>query len=454
MNIPAFIFFIFLLQGICLLVGRSSAKKIKTSDDYFLASKNIKFFPLLMTFIATQIGGGMILGSTEEAYKYGWFIVFYPLGISLGLVFLSLGIGKKLAQLKISTIAQIFETAYKSTGLKKIASLLSILSLFMILVAQIIASNKFMVSLGIASPLIFIGFWSLVIAYTTFGGLKAVVATDVVQAMFFIIVFICSVGFVILNLPLQEISLLEANPQDFAFSADKLCGWLLMPFLFMVIEQDMGQRCFAAESPKIVSRATLCAAFGTFIIGLIPIFLGIAAKKSGIQAPNGGSVFMSVIEAASSPIFSALIGCAILAALISTADSLINAISSNLSQDFDLHIFKKNLRNSQIASAFIAIAAIFASYSFSNVVDLLIQSYELSVSCLFIPIVIAIFRGEGNALSAGLAILFGAAAFILFRIVTIPFPQELASVLFSFIGFRIGDLFVKNTLVNKAVDIN
>lgn len=454
MNIPAFVFFIFVLQGICLIVGRNSSKKIATSDDYFLASKGITFFPLLMTFIATQIGGGMILGATEEAYKYGWAIIFYPLGISLGLIFLGLGVGRKLAGLKISTIAQIFEVIYKSPALKKLASMLSILSLFMILVAQIIASNKFMVSLGVTNPLIFICFWGLVILYTAMGGLKAVVATDVVQALFFIVVFFGSVGLIAIQTPLNELIMISQTTEAFAFSADKLCGWLLMPLLFMVIEQDMGQRCFAAESPKTVSKATLSAAAGTFLVGLVPIFLGILAKNKRIEAPIGGSILMAVIESTTSPIFSALIGCAILAALISTADSLINAISSNLSQDFELHIFKNNLRASQIVSTVIALTAIYISYSFNNVVDLLIQSYELSVSCLFVPILFAIFNGKGNALSAALAIAFGAAGFILFRIYPAPIPKEIVSVLLSLLGYGIGDLVLRNLQINKTVDIN
>ena len=40
------------------------------------------------------------------------------------------------------------------------------------------------------------------------------------------------------------------NAEAFTFNSDKFCGWLLMPLLFMVIEQDMGQRCFAAKSWK------------------------------------------------------------------------------------------------------------------------------------------------------------------------------------------------------------
>ena len=51
----------------------------------------------------------------------------------------------------------------------------------MILIAQILASNK-IVSLGVDNLWIFYLFWGLLIAYTALGGIRAVVATDMIQA--------------------------------------------------------------------------------------------------------------------------------------------------------------------------------------------------------------------------------------------------------------------------------
>lgn len=446
MNIFAFICFLFILQLICFWVGSRSTKNLKTQEDYFLASKSLKFFPLMMTFLATQIGGGLVLGSSQEAYQFGWSVLFYPLGASLGLILLGTGIGRKLAQFQVSTIAEIFEVAYRSTALRKIASLLSIISLFMILVAQIIASHKFMINLGVDNNFLFIVFWGIVIAYTTVGGLKAVVLTDIVQAGFFIGAFLLCFVYALFysSIPFSEVIALGLNQEQFDFDLSKLYGWLFMPLLFMVIEQDMGQRCFAAQSPKMVSRATLCAALFTFGVCLIPVYFGVLAQGLGLNVTEGSSVLMGVIEMTTTPLFAALIGCAILAAIISTADSLINAISSNLSQDFNLSLFrqKSGLRFSQAMTAAIALAAILSSFWFNNVVDLLIQSYELSVCCLFVPITIAIFKRSGNSLSAWLSIAFGAAGVYLFRAFPTDLPKELLSVLLSLSGYGIGELIL------------
>jgi SSS family solute:Na+ symporter len=442
MNITIFICLLFSLQLFYWVIGRRASRNLSGKEDYFLAGKNVKFFPLMMTFLATQVGGGVVLGSADEAYRYGWPVLFYPLGVALGLILLGAGLGRKLAGFQVSTVAQIFQVVYGSALLRKAASVLSMVSLFMILVAQIIASSKFLVSLGFNNTPLFILFWAIVILYTAQGGLRAVISTDLVQASFFSAVFLLSFAFIFCTN--SSVSTL-ALPQLEQFSAvsSKLTGWLMMPLLFMVIEQDMGQRCFAGESPQAVSRAARWAGICTFIVCIVPVFMGTLASSAKIEVPLGGSVLMAAIGATTNPWITALVGCAVLAAIISTATSLINAISSNLADDFTLPSFRglTALHLVQGITCAISIAAIFFAFYFNNIVDLLIQSYELSLSCLFVPILVALFKKEGRYLSALLAMLAGAFGFILFRLCPIGLPKEIASLVLSLTGFVVGEAY-------------
>jgi SSS family solute:Na+ symporter len=447
MNITIFISMLFCLQLFYWLVARRSSKNITGKEDYFLAGKSVRLFPLMMTFLATQVGGGVILGSADEAYRFGWPVLLYPLGAALGLILLGCGVGRKLASFQVSTIAQILEIVYGSVVLRKIASILSIVSLFMILVAQIIASSKFLVSLGFSSTPLFILFWSIVIIYTAQGGLRAVISTDMVQAALFFSVFLFCFGFVLFFEP--SVSLIQMpHLTSFASVSSKLCGWLLMPLLFMIIEQDMGQRCFAGASPKIVSRASLLAGIGTMIVCVVPVFLGCLANVTGLEVVPGGSVLMAMIAKTTNPWITSLVGCAVLAAIISTATSLINAISSNLSGDFKLSFLQRidSMRVVKGITCLISIGSIFFAFYFDNIVDLLIQSYELSVSCLFIPIIMALFKKEGNFSSALMAMILGTTGFFLFRIYPIDFPKEIASILLSIVGYVLGEAFTRYRL--------
>lgn len=451
MKIYIFIAMLFVLQFFYYLVGKKASKTIKnSSEDYFLAGKNVRFFPLMMTFLATQVGGGIILGSAEEAYHYGYLVILFPLGSALGLILLGSGVGRKLSKFSVSTVAEIFEKAYGSTFLRKIASILSVISLFMVLVAQIIASSKFLVSLGFNSSLLFIIFWGIVIIYTVQGGLKAVISTDIVQAIFFSFVFFLCMGFVIYQNH-QFVCISIPKLETLSALSPKLTGWLLFPLLFMVIEQDMGQRCFAGATPRVVSKASFWSGIGTMAVCTIPVFFGTLAKDLNLKVPEGGSVLMTSIENLCNPYFAMFVGCAVLAAIISTATSLINAISSNLSFDFKWSFLRNKapLTVARGLTASISIFAIFFAFYFNNIVDLLIQSYDLSVSCLFIPIFFALFKKRGNFISALLSIIFGALAFILFKIYPCHVAGEIAPLLFSFAGFGLGEL--TNTIVNKSL---
>lgn len=451
MDISKFIGLLFCLQLFYWLIGRYSSKNVQGKEDYFLAGKGVKLFPLMMTFLATQVGGGIVLGAADEAYRYGWPVLFYPLGAALGLILLGAGFGRRLAQFKVSTVAEIFEVVYGSPILRVTASLFSIISLFMILVAQIIASNKFLICLGFNYPPLFILFWGVVIVYTAQGGLKAVISTDIAQAAFFSAVFLFAFLLVIvadsalISLPIPRLS--DCTPVT-----SKLFGWLFMPLLFMLIEQDMGQRCFAGATPQIVSKASLFAGIGTLIVCIVPVFFGTLAKSMGFEVPEGGSVLMAAITQTTNPWMSAIVGCAVLAAIISTATSLINAISSNLSSDFKLKIFDSSnaLRFMKGTTCMISIAAIFFSFYFDNIVDLLIQSYELSVSALFAAIFLALFKRKGHFLAALFSVLAGFFGFFLFRAYPMPLPKEILSILLSFCGYGCGNVIASYRLKKHA----
>src|SRR5205085_2768431 len=118
MNILAIIVLLCLVQAVSLYLGKRSSKEMKSQKDYFLAGRSVGLLPLMMTFLATQVGGGLVLGAAEEAYRFGWSVLLYPLGASIGLIILGAGIGKKLAQFNVSTVAQILEVVYGSKQLK------------------------------------------------------------------------------------------------------------------------------------------------------------------------------------------------------------------------------------------------------------------------------------------------------------------------------------------------
>ena len=60
------IYFLLLLV-MTIFLGR----KVKTYEDYNIASRNVSMFPLILTFVGTGVGGATLLGYTENGRVLG-----------------------------------------------------------------------------------------------------------------------------------------------------------------------------------------------------------------------------------------------------------------------------------------------------------------------------------------------------------------------------------------------
>jgi len=468
MNIVFFLSIFSVLGIVYFIVGAKASKNIKTTTDYFLAGRNLGLIPVMFTLVATQLGGGLLLGTSAEAYNVGYYGILYTLGMALGFMLLGLGFASKLQSLNVATTAELFETRYQSPNLKRLASLLSIATLCGILVAQIIAARTLLAGLWPGdNELILILFWVGVIAYTMVGGLKAVVATDTLQVGIIVAIFVGIFLYALLTGQFEALlscSQLAKTQSLFAtkqISLNSLIGVALMPALFSLIEQDLAQRFFAARTKKIAAFAALGASGILIAFSIIPLLFGMKARLLGYVV-EGSSPLMPVIGYLAGDFVLALAACAIVAAITSTADSLLCAISSNISEDFGplLVKTKNKLKLSKIITLLTGVAAITASYLVKqNIIDVLVGSYELSVSCLLVPLLFAYFVKNPPKSAAIGAIACGLAGFVLFRMpnllvyfmgthptapigpaMPLMIPREIITLGMSLLGYAIGYL--------------
>lgn len=419
-----------------LLIGMLASEGVEDNDDYYLMGRKLSFFPLTLTILATQLGGGTLVGSAQEAYMKGWVVLFYPAGVCLGLLALGMGFGARLRSLNVFTMAEIFEKIYGVRAQRYVASALSIIGLFFILVGQAIAAKKFFIALGILSPSAFFIFWAVLVAYTVMGGLKAVVNTDILQVLF--ILSVLALTFFSLDMSLvSPVSLVPLADSEVVTSDVPWTLWLFMPFLFMLIEQDMGQRCFAAKNPQTVSLSALAAGALLLLSSSVAIYLGVLGRSSGIQVSEESSILIETVKALTTPTVATFFIAAVLMTVISTADSLLCSISSNLSCDFLPSGGIKSIRCMTLVTGLCALAV--ASF-FDNVVAMLMLSYELSVCVLFVPIFAAVVFKDPSAKGAWGAMLMGAIGFVFFHLWSFPVPGEVITVVLSALGYLLGSL--------------
>ncbi len=425
-------------------------KQIKNKTDYFLAGRNLGVFKATCTLIATQLGAGLLLGTSQEAYSMGLYGLLFTVGISSGLIILGCGLAGKLRTLNIVTTTQIFEKKYHSPFLRKIASLLVTFTLCGILVGNIVASKLLLTSLGFQSDFFFLLFWLFIIIYTVIGGLHAVVLTDLFQVSFIVLVF---GGVTIYSLftspyhffPFDALATMQQQFSGHIPHISKLLIILVMPALFALFEQDLAQIFFASRTKTVATITAIITTLFMLTFGLIPIYFGMQAKLMGITTTAHASPLIPVVRTIAGSIMAIMVASGILAAIASTADALLCAIGANITQDFSLSFLRLSpLVESKATTFFMGIIVLGASYLMpTDIISILVSSYEIPVSCLLIPILFAYFAKHVKRYAGIGSVIGGAIGFIIFHfIISVPF-DSLYTLLISLAGFFIGHLLQK-----------
>jgi SSS family solute:Na+ symporter len=396
-----FIFFLFLSAIYAIKTNNTKAHR----DVFFLGSRSVTTFPLVMTFIGTQVGAGFILGTADVSYRAGLIGICYPLGLACGFLGLGLGFGAKIRALEISTISELYNKVFQSRPLQRLSSLLLLVSLSGISVALAVGMKKFLISLDLANPLYFIFCWILVVFYTSKGGLSAVIRTDVIQALalvlLLIITFLSTLPYTPLVIP--QLTLLSKG----AFSFSSSFGDLLFPFLFMFIGQDMAQRCFAAKTPEIATKATLISAAVLALLACIPVWFGILGNAIGVD--SSGSIFLNTVQKTCSPVIFSFAASSVLLAIVSTVSSVLLAISSSISHDlFDG-------KYGTPATFVIGLGSLLGGFLGNDIIGCMLTSYELSAAALAPTLLISVAaykRVEGRTEIAWAGFLAGTVGFV------------------------------------------
>ena len=447
MNSFLFIAILITFTMLYFILGVVASGKVQSTTDYFLAGRKLSFSAVTFTLIATQLGGGMLLGTSQEAYTIGLWGILYTLGISIGFLLLACGIAARLQSLDVETTAQLFQTRYNSLLLKKIASFLSILTLCGLFIGQIVASRTIVAGLGFSTDWAFSLFWLFIIISAAIGGLYAVAETDRYQVCYIMVVFISIFAYAIWQTPTSLSSLVSTAGLSMpSLDFSSMFGILVMPALFSLIEQDLAQRFFAARSGRVAVASALCASIFMLCFALIPIYFGIQARLLGIMVPADASPLIPTIKYLTNDIVVVFALCGIIAAVCSTADSLLCAISSNVAQDFNFTArgIVSSLQLSRTITLIVGVSALVISYFVpQNIISIIIGSYEISVCCLLIPLLVSYYYEKLNQNSAWGAVIGGLIGFAIGRIFPVYIPKELLALLLSALGYLIGGTFLQ-----------
>ncbi|CAG7724703.1 unnamed protein product [Allacma fusca] len=156
--------------------------KQKSTTEYLLANREMSAWPVSMSLVCSAVSAITILGNPVETYLYGtptMWIIFTYIPFTLSLAFLYLPV---YFRLKVNSAYEYIELRFNST-VRTTVSLIAIVQLIVSMAIAVYAPSLAINQVtGISTRISTAVIYLVCVFYSTLGGLKAVLWTDVFQA--------------------------------------------------------------------------------------------------------------------------------------------------------------------------------------------------------------------------------------------------------------------------------
>ena len=334
-------------------VSRSQQGVEKTAEDYFLAGRSLPWWAIGASLIAANISAEQIIGMSGQGFVVGMAIATYELTAAIALIVMAKYFLPLFLEKQIYTMPQFLEQRFD----KRVSLVLSFfwlavyvfINLTSVLWLGSLAINS-LTGLDLFYGLVLLGLLSL--AYSLWGGLKAVAMTDIIQVILLIFGGL-SVSYIALNQisdgagvinGLGQVYQLLPEKFDMVLSADHpaykdLPGvWVLIGglwiahFAYWGFNQYITQRALGAKSLPEAQKGVMFAAYLKLLMPFVVVLPGICAaviyptlEKSDQAYP----MMMSLLP-------HGLLGltfAALVAAIVSSLASMTNSVSTIFTMD-------------------------------------------------------------------------------------------------------------------------
>lgn len=339
------------IAGYFLVIAAISVWSIRKSkdspSDYFLANRNLGWFVIGASILASNIGSEHVVGLAGTAARSGLTMGHYELHswviLMLGWVFVPF-----YMRSSVYTMPEFLERRYNSQS----RMLLSIIQLLSYIIAKV--SVTIYAGALVVTTFLGVDFWTGAIVlvvitgiYTVLGGLHAVVYTETLQA---IIIIIGSLTLMIIGL--DKVggwdALITSLPKEklnmFPPLSDPDFPWLGILFASPIVgvwywctDQHIVQRCLAGRDEQQARRGTIFAAYlklFPFFIFMIPGIIAFSLAQQGkIDLPNTDQAFPTLVREFMPTGLRGLLAGGLLAALMSSLAAVYNACSTLFTMD-------------------------------------------------------------------------------------------------------------------------
>ena len=360
----------FIVIFVVAIKGKISSNS--SAEEYFLSSRNLSWYSVALSTIATNIQGYQFLGMMGSAYLYGLAqanleinavqgiliatFIFIPLFLKEKITTITQFIAKKLGE-KIALVYSLVNLGLFSTITLGAALFWGAYAADMVFGEQLFILHEIRIY-RIALLIIILGTFSAI--YTYFGGLNAVVKTDLIQFSILILggAVVCLYainelgGWNQLYLKTPEKMHLHLSKDHPTLPWTHMLGLFFLNINYWCANQTVMQRALAAKSISQAQTGLMVGGFIKYLMAIIIVIPGIALY--GILGENLSDpdlAFPYLVKTYLPVGLRGLILCGLFASLMSTIDSTYNSIATLWSTDIYVKFFNKTATDKEKINA-------------------------------------------------------------------------------------------------------
>lgn len=376
--------------GVMLAIGIYAWRKTKDLSDYILGGRKVGTLTSAISAGASDMSGWLLLGLPGAAYLSGISAIWIGVGLLVGSYLNWLILAKRLRIYTFKannslTIPEFLANRFKDkSNMLRVVSAILILTFFLFYTASgLVAGGKlFSTVFGLPYEWAVVAGTLAVISYTLFGGFLAVVWTDLIQGLLMaaalVIIPLYAIG-ELGGFGATNAKLLELNPEfwNLFWDAATLQNLTTIGILSSLAwglgyfgQPHILARFAAIKDAKNIARSRLIAVSWTGICLLAAVSLGLVGKVFFADTSiDAETIFMLLVDALFHPVVAGILLAAILAAIMSTADSQLLVSSSALTEDFYRALVKPDASQKHlvfVSKISVVIIALIATYLAMN----------------------------------------------------------------------------------------
>ncbi len=466
--------------ALTLLVGALAGSKVHDIKGYYIAGGNVGPLLLTGTFLASNVSAALFLGATDVAagVGYAFWCAYVPtaIGFLLCLGWMGPAVRRLARAREIFTFPEILGARFPSrAGPLRLLAALAIPALYLpyvaaqldgvaAVLARILGLSEVAESVGLpgAREVALCGVLGILLLYTLWGGMKAVVWTDLLQMGVLVVGILLLVPLALHFLGDGELALgteraMAAAPDGaYSLTSD---GWPWamvfgqLVWLFAIPAQPhLMTRILAARDEGAIRAALPWCLLGLLLIYLSTIPVGLLGRAMVPELPEGGHYYVEVALAGLGAVPAGFALAGVAAAALSTGDTEVALAGQAVSRDLYQRHVDPDASESRVL--FVARCAVFgtAALTFaiawwqpSGIYWMGRASAALFAGAFFVPLAAGLSwrRTTGTGALAGVgAGLIGTLGFALAKLggLDTPIPEFAVGLACATLGLVIGSL--------------